>query len=194
MWRVALLGLAAASFLVAACGRSSDSTAPGMVSTSDRAAHLADQKSRLDDPVSPTLMTIARIVALPTFPRAYSIEQLAEISATEARGVTVTGFVARLRRMDDGDYHIQITEAPVGRCLGSDSTDQLITELTPGIRARHPAYTWEALQPLCGAATQVQLTGSLLYDSPHKGDRGRSTPWEVHPVTRIEVCCWRELL
>ena len=94
--------------------------------------------------------------------------------------------------MDDGDYHVQITEVPVG-CLGRDTTDQLITELTPGIRARRPQYTLGALRALCGADTRVRVSGWLLYDSPHNGDSGRSTPWEVHPITRIEVCCWQDL-
>ena len=25
------------------------------------------------------------------------------------------------------------------------------------------------------------------------GDSGRGTPWEIHPVTLVELCCWREL-
>ena len=136
-------------------------------------------------------MAIAEIIALPRFPQAYTRAQLDEITAIESRGAIVVGYVARLLQMGDGDYHIQITAVAPGRCLGSDTPDQLITELTPGVRSRRPNYAWEALVPLCGAATQIRLTGWLFYDSPHQDDVGRSTPWEVHPVTRIEVCCWR---
>ena len=175
------------------CGHSSEPTGPDVVPAAERADTLAHMKDRLQEPPRVVPMTVGEIVALPTFPRAYTRTQLTEIEALEMRGVIVTGFVARLRPMDDGDYHIQITEAPLGRCLGHDTTDQLITELTPGIRARKPAYTFAALAALCGAGTPLRVSGWLLYDSPHNGDAGRSTPWEVHPVTRIEVCCWREL-
>jgi hypothetical protein len=65
--------------------------------------------------------------------------------------------------------------------------------VTPSIQAPKPAYTLDTLAALCGAGTALRVTGWLLYDSPHKSDSGRSTPWEVHPMTRIEVCCWREL-
>lgn len=179
--------------LVAGCGGSSGPTGPDTVPEAERAALLQEAKNRVDDPPRLTVMSIAEIIGLPTFPRAYSRSDLAQISELEARGVQVVGFVARVIPMDDGDYHVQITQAPLGRCLGRDTTDQLITEVTPGIRARHPAYTLDGLRVLCGTQTQLRVSGWLLYDSPHKGDSGRSTPWEVHPVTRIEVCCWREL-
>ncbi len=186
--------LALAALLGAiACGKSSSPTGPDTVPEAERAEHLQAAKNRLDDPPRLAPMSIPEIIGLPTFPRAYSRGDLAQISELEARGVLVTGFVARIISKDDGDYHVQITEAPIGRCLDHDTTDQLITELTPGIRARRPAYTLEALRALCGAQTQIRVSGWLLYDSPHKGDGGRSTPWEVHPVTGIEVCCWREL-
>lgn len=180
------------SLVTLGCGHGSGPTAPDEVPASERAEHLAAMKNRLDDPPRLVPMTIAEVMALPTFPRNYTRSQLAEISSIENRGVTVAGFVTRLRQMDDGDWHIQITESPVG-CLRHDTVDQLITELTPGIRARKPAYTFEQLQALCGVPTQIRVSGWLLYDSPHKGDSGRGTPWEVHPVTRIEVCCWQEL-
>jgi hypothetical protein len=163
------------------------------VPANERGDHLQSQKTRLTEPSHVTPMSVSETIALPTFRRAYSREQLMEISALEARGVSVMGYLARLRRMDDGDFHIQITEAPGDRCLDSDTRDQLITELTPGFQARKPACSFDVLRALCGTGTQLRLTGWLLYDSPHKGDSGRSTPWEVHPVTRIELCCWREL-
>lgn len=184
--------LALAALAMAGCGHGSDATGPDVVPESERAAHLAEQKGRTENPPRLTTMRIAEVMVLPTFPRAYTHEQLAEFSAIEERGVTVTGFVTRLRRMADGDFHIQIAEARVG-CLGRDTTDQLITELTPGIREVRPAYTFEALTPPCGSDVAVRVSGWLMYDSPHKEDSGRGTPWEVHPVTRIEVCCWQDL-
>lgn len=193
MTSIRSLALLALVILAVRCGHSSGPTGPDTVPEAERAKHLQAAKTRLDEPARLTAMAVSQIIALPTFPRAYSRAQLEDITALEARGVIVTGFVARVSPKDDGDYHIQLTEGPMGRCLGHNTPDQLITELTPGIRARKPAYTLEALGPLCGSNTQVRVSGWLLYDSPHKGDSGRSTPWEVHPVTRIEVCCWREL-
>ena len=159
-----------------------------------RSEQLTAMKNRLDDPPQLMPMSVRGIIALPRLRRAYTHKQLTEIAAWEGRGVTVEGFVARLRQMKDGDYHIQITEAPIGQCLDHDTPDQLIAELTPGIRARKPRYTWENLTRLCGTDIRVRLVGWLLFDSSkHPQNKARSTPWEVHPITRIEVCCWREL-
>ncbi len=184
---------AALSLAASACGHGSSPTGPDAVPAAERAEHLQSQKDRTQDPPRVVPMGASEIIALPTIPRAYSRGDLAQIAGLEARGVQVRGFVARILPKDDGDYHVQITETAIGRCLGQDTTDQLITELTPGIRARKPAYTLDALRALCGSETEIRVTGWLLYDSPHNGDGGRSTPWEVHPVTRIELCCWREL-
>jgi hypothetical protein len=177
---------------IAACGSGSGPTGPDVVPEAERGQHLQAAKTRLEEPTRLTDMAVSEILALPTFPRAYTRSQLAQISDFEARGVRTTGYVARIIQMDDGDYHIQITQAP-GRCRGSDTPDQVITELTPGVRGRKPAYTLASLRALCGMGTQVRLSGWLLYDSPHNGDSGRGTPWEIHPVTFIELCCWREL-
>lgn len=176
--------------VLAACGGGSGPAGPDEMPAAEREAHLNAMKDRLVDPRQLSRMTITEIAALPRYPRAYTRQQFTELSALEERGVTVEGFVARLRQMQDGDYHIQLTEAWPGRCLGADAPDQFFTELTPGIRARKPAYTWERLVPLCGAQTRIRVSGWLMWDNPH---HTRITFWEVHPVTRIEVCCWRDL-
>src|SRR5207247_4074458 len=109
-----------------------------------------------------------------TYPRAYTRSQLGEIEALEDRGVVVTGYLARLRHMEDGDFHVQITEASPGHCLDQDTRDQLITELTPGIQARRPAYTFDALAALCGAGTALRVTGTR---SANSGSRSPMETW-----------------
>lgn len=155
--------------------------------------HLALAKRRFGDPTPLAPMSIEAIMSLPAFPGYPGLPHLHEISALEARGVTVTGFVARVRKMRDGDYKLQLTAAPPGRCLTYNAPDQLITELPPGVRARKPGYTWERIEALCGTAAPIRVSGWLMYDFPKVGELYRSTPWEVHPITRIEACCWREL-
>jgi hypothetical protein len=164
-----------------------------VVPSAERSAHLAAMKARTDEPATPSPMTVAALFELPRPPRAYTRAQLAEIIALESRGVTVTGFVARVDPKRDGDFHVQITAQQPRRCLRHTASDQLITELTPQFQVRRRAYTLEALRALCGTSTQVRISGWLLYDAPHDRDWWRSTGWEVHPITRIEVCCWREL-
>jgi hypothetical protein len=170
-----------------------DADPTDVVPSVERVAHLAAMKRRTDEPPALAPMTIADLFALPRPPRAYTRAQLAEVIALEGRGVSVTGFVARVDPQRDGDFHIQITAQPPRRCLRHTTSDQLITELTPQFQARRPAYTTKALRTLCGTATRVRISGWLLYDAPHDRDWWRSTGWEVHPVDRIEVCCWREL-
>ena len=93
-------------------------------------------KDRLNEPSDLTPMNISEIMALPTFLLYPMFAQLREISILEQRGVIVTGFIARVRLMRDGDYKIQITSAPVNGCLRYNSPEQLVTELTPGVQAR----------------------------------------------------------
>ena len=155
-----------------------------VVPAAERTAHLQAMKDRVDEPLSVTSMTIAEMFALPRPPRAYTRAQLAEISALEAHGVSVIGYIARVDRMGDGDFHVQITEAPPpGGCLRRNTPDQFITELTPGVQARRPAYTLPRLQALCGTPTQVRISGWLMYDARHAQEAWRSTGWEVHPIT-----------
>lgn len=112
--------------------------------------HPRGAKTRLQDPPQLKPMTVAEALALPAFPRYPDLGQLARISALEEQGVSLTGVVAWVYRIQpDDDYLIYLTDAPVDRCSRRSTPDQLIAELT--------------------------------------------TPWEIHPVVRIEVCCWREL-
>jgi len=107
--------------------------------------------------------------------------------------VSVVGYVARVDPQHDGDFHIQIRAEPPGSCLHHNTPDQFVTELTPQFQARWPTSTLATLRAPCGTGTQVRISGWLLYDAPHDRDRHRATGSEVHPVTRVEVCCWREL-
>jgi hypothetical protein len=83
----------------------------------ERVAHLAAMKRRTDEPPALAPMTMADLFALPRPPRVYTRAQLAEVIALEGRGVSVTGFVARVDPKRDGDFHIQITAQPPRRCL-----------------------------------------------------------------------------
>jgi hypothetical protein len=153
--------------------------------------HLEVAKERRHAPPRLDAMSIAEMMALPTFPRFLTFAQLEEISVFEERGVTVAGFITRVYRAHDGDYHIHLTDVPAGRCLRHNAWDQLITELTPAFQARKPAYALAKLDALCGTETLIRVSGWLLYDATNQGRRG--TRWEVHPISLIEVCCWKEL-
>ena len=85
--------------LIVACGGGSGPAGPDEMPAAEREAHLRAMKDRVDDPRQLLHMTIPEIAMLPQFPRAYTRQQFVEISALEQRGVTVEGFVARLRQM-----------------------------------------------------------------------------------------------
>ena len=75
----------------------------------------------------------------------------------------------------------------------------MIVEMTPHYRARyHPEWSLDALRKELGK--QVRVTGQLMADNEHyvkSQDCGRkdhtascwrATVWELHPITKFEVC------
>ena len=188
----AVIGLAGGALMVAGCAAALDPR-PDEVPAAERLALLNAGKPRVEEPAQFVPMLVSEVLALPRFAGRVTRDDLAAMAALEARGVTVTGYIATVFEAGDGDFHIQLTEAPPGRCLRGGGTNQLVTELTPSIQARKPAYAFARLFALCGQATPVRISGWLLNDWPHQDESWRGTPWEVHPVTRIEVCCWQEM-
>jgi hypothetical protein len=66
----------------------------------------------------------------------------------------------------------------------------VIVETTPRIRANHPKWTTQNLKPWIGTSQAVRISGWLMLDPEHQDmidHSQRSTLWEVHPVTKIEV-------
>jgi len=89
----------------------------------------------------------------------------------------------KLSGEENNDYHINVTE-------NSDDamTDSVVVEMTPKMRASIPQWNLTTLNALKGK--QIRVSGYLLFDSEHVTRSGgeRMTIWEIHPVTRFEVC------
>lgn len=132
-------------------------------------------------------------------------EQLAAIKDIEGAAVTVEGFLVKVKveksspnatkggestnchfhLADDVDWHMPLT-ANAGQ--GEDVA--IVVETTPRIRADHPNWTTTNLKDWTGTGKRVRISGWLMLDPEHQDmiDHGqRSTLWEIHPVTKIEV-------
>jgi hypothetical protein len=64
-------------------------------------------------------------------------------------------------------------------------------EITPRVRAERPdpkTWTWSNIKGLKGKF--VRVTGYLMLDTEHliHNPLVRATNWEVHPITKLEVC------
>ena len=161
--------------------------------------HLRALKDRRDAPAVATPMSLPAFAELP---RGIS---LAERAPYEKRGVVVEGYVQRMLRALDGDYHLDL--APEAQPGYEKYVPYVVAEVTPAWQRRVPAWSYDRLierfRPPRGGVTgwddgprRVRLTGWLMYDQPHETRPLRRrypdalTAWEVHPVTRIEV--WSE--
>jgi hypothetical protein len=84
----------------------------------------------------------------------------------------------------DTDYHIWLTAAP-----GQDRTGSVVVEVTPRVRAGHPAWTVAALRAIAHNNERVRISGWTMFDPEHPDQvtKTRGTIWEVHPVMKIEV-------
>jgi uncharacterized protein YgiM (DUF1202 family) len=114
-------------------------------------------------------------------------------SPNAAHGGESTNCHARLA--EDVDWHMPLT-AHVGE--GEDVA--IIVETTPRVRREHASWTTARLKPWTAHVgshanpsynrQKVRISGWLMLDPEHQDmiDGGlRSTLWEVHPITKIEV-------
>jgi len=88
----------------------------------------------------------------------------------------------------NNDYHINLVERPGDRLWNS-----IVVEMTPRVRPSFPQWTLQNIQGLITDINNpplVRVSGYLLFDSQHVSRSGgpRITIWEVHPVTKLEVC------
>ena len=87
------------------------------------------------------------------------------------------------------DTHIELT-------AGGSSPEPLIVEVTPQWRTSHPDWTTPELKHRL-VGHWVKFTGWLMFDAEHAAESRntctrcthvwRSTSWELHPISSIEV-------
>ena len=161
---------------------------------------LSAAKNRTDTPDSAQIQkkTIIQIANFthpaswaPNTPRQKLIEW------GEGTPLQVTLYLKRVKNYPDGleacncnlkgdrnnDYHLVLTNKP-----SSPETSSLTAEITP--RIRPDKWTFERLDKLRKQKAYVRVTGWAMLDTHHVGTNipKRKTHWEIHPVTKFEVC------
>jgi hypothetical protein len=130
-------------------------------------------------------------------PRAdWDPEDTAAVARYEGIPISIQGYLAGVRQEgkescncertepDRVDYHVWLIAAS-----GQGKKDSIVVELTPRLRARHPAWRLPGVQALVDNEEQVRISGWLMMDQEHPEQIGRTraTLWEIHPVMEIEV-------
>ncbi len=88
-----------------------------------------------------------------------------------------------LKDEENNDFHL----VTVSR-KNAGEEDSITGEITPHIRP--DGWTFKKLTKLSKDKTYVKLTGYLMLDTQHLGGGPpiRITDWEIHPVTKMQVC------
>lgn len=160
-------------------------------------------KNRVDSASAPLRVDIPTLVRTPWPANAgfkvrglWSARAHEETARYEGLQVVTEGYIVEpkleppespncfLASESDRDFHIW---------LAVDSTAAkraaVVTETTPRIRARHPAWSARNLEIITDAHYRVRIAGWLMLDQMHPElvGRNRATLWEIHPITSIEV-------
>jgi hypothetical protein len=120
------------------------------------------------------------------------------INAHQARGTEVCN--CHLPGPENNDYHLNFIHdrakpPPPGSTIKQVEAAKkpfmkksMVIEMSP--RSRDPRWSLPRLQALSDTFTYVRVTGWLMFDSEHASFKSlpRATAWEIHPVTKFEVC------
>ena len=162
------------------------------------------RKNRTDIPASYHDVTWKAVGGLPSptpVPKSrenFNDEQLAAIARFEGVAVQTVGYVVAIKPQASNtescncswkgekatDWHIALVEHP-----GDGEASSVVVEPTPRIKKNHPNWTKKNLSPWLNIDTPVRISGWLLFDPQHTNHlkKYRSTLWEIHPITKIEV-------
>jgi len=145
----------------------------------------------------------------------WTADQLATITPVEGAAITVEGFLYKVkiessspnarsggestnchaRLANDVDWHMPLTAN-----VEKGENVAIIVETTPRVRKQHSQWTTARLKPWTAHIgntpnvhynrQKVRISGWLMLDPEHQDmiNSGlRSTLWEIHPITKIEV-------
>jgi hypothetical protein len=124
-----------------------------------------------------------------TAPKADQIDPNATIAAllekqgpadwSNTKGAHLEGYVVQVETEEDGDVHLVLAAAP----REPNTQKWVITEVPPAWQKK-TGHSAKSLKSLMG--TQVRVEGWLYREPDDEHVDPRGTPWEVHPVTRVE--------
>jgi hypothetical protein len=162
--------------------------------------YLIEQKNREEVPSHYESLTFAEFLALPALTDHYTEQDWTFVRLASQRAVSLEGYIAEVRQIFDGpmygewpwegDLHVHLRDRPQSQCFPSGPRhDQIVTEVTPHFQPPQTGWSETVLRDLCDRQVRVRISGLLLHDYQHTDGvtRWRATPWEIHPVTRIEV-------
>jgi hypothetical protein len=174
-------------------------------------------KNRATKPGATTATTVAEFRNLPIHDKAarstWSAADLATFKKLEDAPVRIVGYLLGVKpegaeatncKFTDPvgiDYHMWLVDTAdkdKGRVFSA------VVEVTPRWRQANPAWTLAALRALVAQGAQVRISGWRTFDYEHpeqlpannSTNPTRSTLWEIHPVTMVEVATkagWVEL-
>jgi len=162
------------------------------------------RKNRTDAPASYQSVSWKAFQSLP-YPKAprsladWTAPQLSIIQPYEGIPVSLVGFLDAVKVEKGGsgestnchftnpeevDWHMPLVE----HSLDQEATS-IVVETTPRVRGTHPKWTVANLSEWVKSDQPVRISGWALIDPEHRAHLGkyRSTLWEIHPITRIEV-------
>jgi hypothetical protein len=160
--------------------------------------------NRLKNRIQATPETVPKTVAflrnLPNHvkePRSqWSSDDLKQYGEFESTQIRIVGYFVGVRAeraestncgatdRDGVDFHTWVVDS-----ADQDRTFAAVMEVAPRWRQVNSAWTVAAIQALVEQGAQVRLSGWPMFDQEHPEQLGktRSTLWEIHPITSIEV-------
>ena len=94
------------------------------------------------------------------------------------------GTNCHLSASSDTDTHMALVDD-----VGEAEKTSVVIEFTPRFLKAHPNWNRKVLSPWLNSDDPVRISGWLMLDPDHRNHlkRFRSTLWEIHPITKIEV-------
>jgi hypothetical protein len=178
------------------------SCGPAGKSGSDGTTNL--RKNRVDTPSAYHEVTYAAIATL-SYPSdaksraTWTPAHLADIARYEGTAITVVGFLSHDVKVEgkescncsyaspdsttEVDWHMYLTSQS-----SRPISEAVVVETTPRVRKDH-LWNQTKLLGWVDSPRQVRISGWLMLDPEHADQVGqyRSTIWEIHPITKIEV-------
>jgi hypothetical protein len=91
----------------------------------------------------------------------------------------------KVKGVENKDFHLNLVSRQ-----DDPLKESVVVEMSP--RTRHEGWKLTTLQAAVDEQRYVRVTGWLMFDSMHANFESagmpRATAWEVHPVTKFEVC------